>query len=222
MDPAELTRATILGTIVRDIPKGFWEDLAARTRQGYLDVFHQTKNDPNILAEQRLDSLYQARHFRMEHVLKTASDAHGLASSATLIATNNRRYVYASMGSVGLTQAYVQTIGEMPKAARFRERHSELNRVVSEGMLDLGIEPAELLASKDFYGLIAHNPAGKRFTENEQALGMIQLCVPVVGCGAWAAELPIQEIIAAYAAAPAEITERGPTWKVEKDDKAAK
>lgn len=225
MDPAELQRAIILSTLTRDLPRSFWEDIAIRSRQAYLDVFHQVRNDPTILDEQRLDALYQARHFRMEHLLKTVAEAHGLACSATLLVTNNRSYVYASSGAVGLTQAYVPTIGEMPKPARFRERHSELNRLVTIPGLDFGLEPRELLASKEFYGLIAHNPAGRRFTESEQALGMIQLCVPTVGCSGWAAELPVQEIIASYrvaAPSPTPVTERGLTWKVQQEEEKKK
>lgn len=225
MDPEDLTsadrqRLSILSILVRDLPRGFWEDLRTRSRQAYLDVFHQIRNDPNILDEQRLDKLYQDRHFRMENLFKVLADGHGLACSATLLVENGRRYVYASMGAVGLTQAYVPTIGEMPKPARFRERHSALNRIVREPGLDFGLEPEELVELKAFYGLVAHNPVGKRFTESDQALGMIQLCVPVEGCASWAAQFALQEIISAYEVdKPAAKPERGPSWKREDEGK---
>jgi len=212
--PEDRSRAIILAMVVRDTPKAFWEDLRARSHQTYLDVFKQIENDPLVLGEQRLDSLYQQRHFRMEHVLKTVAEGHGMVTSATLLIENNRRYVYVSSGAVGLTQAYVPAIGELPKPARFRQRHSALNQIAQERVLDLGIEVPELRELKAFYGLIAHNPAGKRFSEVEQALGMIQLCIPAAGFGAWAAEFTLQEIISAYPAAPREAQpERGPTWK---------
>lgn len=207
-------RTTIIALVVRDTPKAFWEDLRARTHQTYLDVFKQIENDPFILDEQRLDSLYQQRHFRMEHLLKTLADAHGWATSATLLVENNRRYAYVTTGAIGLTQAYVPAIGEMPKPARFRQRHSALNQIGRERVLDFGTEAPELRELKAFYGLIAHNPAGKRFGKAEQALGMIQLCVPAAGCKAWEAQVTLQELISAYPAAPRKAQpDRGPTWK---------
>jgi len=216
----DLPRAGIVDIIVRDTPKAFWEDLRARSHQTYLDVFKQIENDPNVLAEQRIDSLYQQRHFRMENLLKTLADSHGLATSATLLVENNRRYVYVTKGAVGLTQAYVPSIGEMPKPARFRQRHSAMNAIAQAPGLDFGLDAPELLELKAFYGLIAHNPGGKRFTEFEQALGMIQLCVPAAGFKAWSAQITLQEIISAYPAArPEAKPERGPTWKAPADDK---
>lgn len=220
LSPDDGPRGGILAILVRDTPQAFWEDLRARSRQTYLDVYKQIENDPNILAEQRLDSLYQQRHFRMENLLKTLSDAHGLATSATLLVENNRRYVYVTKGAVGLTQAYVPAIGEMPKPARFRQRHSALNRIGRERSLDLGLDAPELLELKAFYGLIAHNPGGKRFTEVEQALGMIQLCIPSDGCKSWEAQITLQEIISAYPVErPEAKPERGPAWKTAADDK---
>lgn len=220
MTPAERRRQHILAILVRDLPRAFWEDLRGRVRQAYLDIFHQVRNDPNVLDEQRLDKLYQDRHFRMENLLKVVSDAYGLDSSAALLVENNRRYVFASMGAVGLTQAYVQTIGEMPKPARFRERHSELNRIVREPALNFGLEPPALVELKAFYGVIAHNPVGKRFTETDQALGMIQLCVPIDGCTSWASQFTLQEIISAYAIEePTPKPERGPSWKRDEEGK---
>ena len=213
-------RASILATVVRDTPRDFWEAISARARQTYLDAFHQTQNETSLLNEQRLDSLYQSRHFRMEHLLHSVAEAHGLACSATLVVENNRRYVYASKGAVGLTQAYVPAIGEMPKPARYRERRSAINRIISEPELPFGLEAPELLEAKEFYGLIAHNPVGKRFTVEDQTLGMMQLCVPQEGCTSWAAQLTVHEIIAAYTADVR--AERGPEWKrpIEEEKKA--
>ena len=214
-------RAGILSTVVRDIPREFWEDMRARTRQTYLDAFHRTQNETNLLDQQRLASLYQSRHFRMEHLLHAVAAAHDMACSATLLVENKCHYVYASRGAIGLTQAYVPSIGEMPKPARFRERHSAINRIITAPQLDFGLEAPELLEAKEFYGLIAHNPVGKRFTVEDQTLGMIQLCVPDAGCSSWAAQFTVHEIIAAYTTDTK--ADRGPEWKrpVEDDKKKA-
>ena len=67
LSPDDGPRSGILAILVRDTPQAFWEDMRARSRQTYLDVYKQVENDPNILAEQRLDSLYQQRHFRMRY-----------------------------------------------------------------------------------------------------------------------------------------------------------
>jgi hypothetical protein len=220
LNPEDRPRASILTILVRDTPQAFWEDLRARGRQTYLDVYKQIENDPNVLKEQQLDCLYQQRHFRMENLLKTLADAHGLATSATLLIENKRTYVYVTKGAVGLTQTYVPGIGEMPKPARFRQRHSALNRIGRERSLDFGLDAPELLELKAFYGLITHNPAGKRFSESEQALGMIQLCIPSDGCKSWEAQIALQEIISAYPVErPETKRDRAPTWKTPGKDK---
>jgi len=222
MDQQEMQRKAVIATVTRDLPQGFWADMGAGTRQAYLGAFHQVKNDPNILDDQRLDQLYQVRQAHMEKILMDVAVKHGLASSTTLLVENGRRYVYAAKGAVGLTQAYVQTIGDMPKPARFRERHAAQNRVVSEPRFDFGEEPSVLLHAKRFYGLIAHNPVGKRFSERDQALGLIQLCIPNPSCSSWIVQTALQELIAAYAPVVAsEAKERGPTWKTDREEKKA-
>src|SRR3546814_7516787 len=70
----------------------------------------------------------------------------------------------------------------MPKPARFRERLAAINDIMRSPRLDLGDEPREVLLGKRFYGLLAHNPAGKRFVESDQRLGMIQFCLPMKDC----------------------------------------
>jgi hypothetical protein len=198
MDGLDRLRAVILSTIVRDIPKGFWEDGRTGSRQTYLDAYHEVAHYPALVAEQRLDKLYQDRHFRMEHLLLVLAQKHGLSVSPTILVENNRHYVYVTHGAIALTQAYVPAIGDMPKAAKFRERHAAMNNISQQARLALGDEPMEVLLGKDFYGLLIHNPVGKRFTEVEQRLGMIQFCVPYPGCTTWALQLTIEEIIAGY------------------------
>jgi hypothetical protein len=214
-------RAMVLATLVGNLPKGFWDDLRARVAQVYADVYREVLNDPNILDEQRLTFLYQRRHFRMEHLLLTLAKEHGLSVSANLLIANNQSYVYAAGGVVSFTQHYVAAIGEMPKPARFRERHAAMNNIAAIPMFDFGDQPAALLESKEIYGLIVHNPVGKRFTESDQVLGMIQFGVPNPDCAEWAFELNVHDIAAAYAAArkTKKKDDRGPSWKQKKDEK---
>src|SRR3546814_19450852 len=79
----------------------------------------------------------------------------------------------------------------MPKPARFRERLAAINDIMRSPRLDLGDEPREVLLGKRFYGLLAHHPAGKRFVESDQRLGMIQFCLPVKACSDWALQIGI-------------------------------
>ena len=145
MDWYERLRSTIVSTIVRDTPKGFWEEIRDRGRQTYLDTFHHVRTDPYMVVNQRIDSLYQVRHFRMEHLLATVAQQHGLACTPTLPSENKRHYVYVTKGAIGLTQAYVPAIGAMPKPARFRERHAKLTDIPKSPRFDLGDEPAEAI-----------------------------------------------------------------------------
>ena len=214
MDWDERLRATILSTIIRDTPKSFWEGSRVRTRQTYTDIFHEVAADPNVVPEQRIDKLLQDRHFRMERLLSDLAASHGFACSPTILVENNRHYVYATKGAIGVTQTYVRTIGETPQPARYRERLAALNAIPRSPRFDLGDEPREVLIGKDFYGLLAHNPVGRRFVEGEQRLGMLQFCVPVDDCSTWAAQFAIEEIVAAYPVArPATTTRRDPVWR---------
>lgn len=194
----DLTKAEVLSSLVRHSPRAFWSEYGTLLRQTYMDTFEQVAHDPMILAEQKLDYLLQLRHFRVEHLLQTVAQRHGLFSTATLLVENHRSYVMAGTKAMAFTQAYVSAIGEMPKPARFRERHSAMNDISRGGRLALGDQPVELLGGKEFYGIICHNPVGRRFEKTHQALGMVQFCVPELGCKAWLAEAPFQEIVAAY------------------------
>ena len=118
-----------------------------------------------------------------------------------------------------MTQAYVPAMGEMPKAAKFRERFAAMNRPSRGGILDLGVEPRELLESKEFYGIVAHNPVGKRFEEELQALGMVQLSIPPPDCSGWLAQFPLQEIMAAYPRVEERGTRGELDWRADRDAK---
>ena len=214
MDFTSRLQATIISTIIRDYPRAFWQDFRARGRQVYLDEFHAVLNDKNLVHNHRLHKLLQDRHFRMEHLLSSVAQEHSLAVSSTLVVENNRRFVYVANGNLGLTQSYVKTIGAMPKPARFREQHAAMNEISRSPRLDLGDEPSGVILGKDYYGIIAHNPIGRRFDEDCQRLGMMQFCVPFGDCSGWAAELTIEELLSAYdAVAPARGTDRRLAWR---------
>lgn len=195
MDAHERARSAAMTVVIRDTPRDFWSELRARTRILYGDIFNEIANDRAILPQQRIDKLLQDRHFRMEKLLIDLASRHGLANTTTRLVENNRCYAYVTRGDIGITQAYVPDIGHLPQAARYRERLAE---AMGLPRLDLGDEPTEALIGKQFYGLIAHNPVGRRFLPDDQKLGMIQLCFPAVDCKAWAVEFAIEEIIAAY------------------------
>ncbi|MBJ7534578.1 hypothetical protein JDN40_10725 [Rhodomicrobium vannielii ATCC 17100] len=207
----ERLKAAIVSTIIRDIPKPFWVDLRAMARQAYLDVFSQISNDPNMVREQRIDRLRQDRHYRMEHVLSSLADRHGIAKSHTVLAENSQHYVYATKGDIGMTQSYVPAIGELPKPAKYFDRLAGANEIPR---LDLGDEPPETLIGKKYYGLIAHNPIGRKFDAEEQKLGMVQFCIPSGDGKAWAVELAIEDLTSSYLEDKKDAgMKRDPMWK---------
>lgn len=212
MDGHIRTRKFVLTAIVRDVPSGFWSDGLTQARLVYLDAFHEVAADSRILPEQRRDMLLQMRHFRMQHMLSSLAEKHGLARSPTVLAENARAIAYVAKGDIGMTQAYVSDIGAMPQPAKFRERFAAK---MALPRLDLGDEPAEVMIGKYFYGLLAHNPVGSRFTEDDQKLGTMQFCLPAGDCKAWAVELTIPEIVQAYeAVTPIAKPDRSLPWKV--------
>lgn len=217
MDDYERLRATAIAMIVRDTPAQFWADLRALAIITYADVFADVAADKNILPDQKYDDLLQRRHFRMEKLIIELAIKHGLSHSMSLIVQNNRRHAYVFKGDVAMTQSYVQAIGSMPQPAKFRER---LANSMDLPRLDLGDEPDGAFVMPNLYGLIAHNPIGRRFNAEEQKLGMIQFCLPATNCKAWAAEFTITEILDAYpSVTKKDVPKRSLRWKKPKDDK---
>ncbi len=211
MDAHERLRATATAMIVKVIPAQFWADLRALALIAYADVFADVAADKNVVAEQRIDDLLQRRHFRMEKLLIDLAIRHELSHSMSLIVQNNRRHAYVFKAGIAMTQSYVQAIGAMPQPAKFRER---LANSMDLPRLDLGDEPTGAFVMPSLYGLIAHNPVGRRFNIEEQKLGMIQFCLPSSDCKAWAAELTIAEILDAYPVTPKkDVPKRSMPWK---------
>src|SRR3546814_7176388 len=88
------------------------------------------------------------------------------------------------------TQSYVQRMGELPQSAKFREELAEAARCPRLPLDD----PAEIYRLREFYGLFASNPVGRRFVESDQQLGALCFCVPYNDMRGWAAEIPVPEI----------------------------
>lgn len=217
MDAYSRLRASATAMIVRDFPRQFWVDLRALSVVVYADVFAEVKADKGIHPDQKIDDLLQRRHFKMEKLIADLAELHGLSCSLTVIAQNNRRHAYVYHGDVAVTQSYVQAIGAMPQPARFREK---LANTMSIPRLDLGDEPPGAFIMRNLYGVIAHNPLGRRFHPDDQKLGMIQLCIPAVDCNTWAAELAVAELVESYpVATEREAPARSLTWKKRKGDR---
>jgi hypothetical protein len=219
VDPTERMRTVLLSTVVRDLPRGFWSDLREGAKRTYADVFQQVRTDPLLVDTQRIDLLYQYRHCRMENLLHQLAKRHNLSCSPTLLQENGRFYVLAAQGDVIMTQSYVPTIGAMPKPAQYLKRHAAVNEITRSPQLGILDEPTELFLQKGVYGLLAHNPVGKRFAEADQRLGMIQFCIPVEDHSAWAAELLVEEILDAYdTQAPSETKDRRLPWRDRREE----
>ncbi|QGM46509.1 hypothetical protein [Methylocystis heyeri] len=211
MDAYGRLRASALSMIVRDVAAAFWPELRALSMVTYADAFAEVAADKGTLEDQKIDDLLQRRHFKMERLIVDLAKKHGLAHTLSVIVQNNRRHAYVYTGDVGMTQSYVKSIGSMPQPARFRERFAN---AMSIPRLDLGDEPDGAFIMRNLYGVIAHNPIGRRFNETEQKLGMIQFCVPAIDCKAWGVELTLSEIIDSYpAAAERETPKRSLPWK---------
>ena len=170
MDAYSRLRASATAMIVRDFPRQFWVDLRALSVVVYADVFAEVKADKGIHPDQKIDDLLQRRHFKMEKLIADLAERHGLSCSLTVIAQNNRRHAYVYHGDVAVTQSYVQAIGAMPQPARFQRKAREYDE---HSRLDLGDEPPGAFIMRNLYGVIAHNPLGRRFHPDDQKLGMI-------------------------------------------------
>ena len=209
----ERLRTHIIQCAVESIPRPFLEEVHRRTATAYRDVFHEVKQDPTVLDEQRLLKLAQDRVFRMERELSEAAKAHDLPITAKPVAENNWSYAYVVSGRFGITQAYIPPNDRFPHPAKYRD---ELARASGVPRLPLD-DPREIYEAKDFYALFAHTQIGSRFTEEHQGLGVLRLCVPS-GNGdklnRWALKLSVVELMSHYPSeAPQAKPQRAPTWK---------
>lgn len=208
-------RDAVIAAFVAKFPKTFWQNADKLYRQMYLEAFWHVQNNPGVAREHKPGLLHQERFFRADTLLQRLAEDAGLASSLTAIATNTSYYCYVASGDIGLTQAYVPAIGALPKPTDYRNALAVSNPV---WRLDLGDEPPEMLRAKPLYGLLAHNPVGKEFTEKRQSLGTMQICVPTPDFNSWEAEILLPEIVASY---PSVSGKEGaiPAWKKSEKDK---
>ena len=184
--------------------------------RAYPDKFAEVAADPACLPEQRIWKLKQDRCFRIDWELMQAAKAHGLAATSRLLPSNKWPHAFVSAGAFGLTQSYVERMGDLPQPAKFRDELAEAARCPRLPLDD----PAELYQVRDFYALFAHNPVGQEFEEERQQLGALMFCVPHRDMKSWAVEISVLELIAAY---PVEKKQdkrdRGSTWKRRPDQK---
>jgi len=206
----ERARTYILEQAVKHVPRPFIEEYADRARRAYAEVYAEVAASPATLEHQRLFKLNQDRCFRMDWELYTCAKAHGLVATANLLPENQWCHAYALSGSFGLTQSYVQSVGDLPQAAKFRERLAEASRCPRLPFDDA----EEIFEVKEFYALLAHNPVGRTFTEEHQRLGSLMFCVPSRDMRSWAADISVPELLALYPAKKtAKKAGRAPTWK---------
>ena len=208
-------REIVTASLVQAFPKTLWESIEKRFRQMYFEAFQHVRNNPGVAPEHKGSLLHQERFFRADTLLHRLANDSGVASSLTAIATNTSYFCYVASGDVGMTQAYVPSIGALPKPAEYRNALAAQNIAPR---LDLGDEPPEMSKAKRLYALLAHNPMGKEFTEERQVLGTIQVCVPTPDFKSWGAEILVPELVASY---PNVQAERGamPSWKREEKGK---
>jgi hypothetical protein len=197
----EKLREHTLEVLAASAPETFWRGLQDRTRTLYRGEYAEVASDPRLNDSQRLNKLWQDRHFRMEWLLADEANKCGLPASARLIEKNGCAFTLVSAGGVTMTQKYVASQGDMPSAAKFRADLAAINDFHRQRHLLLGDEPQELFLPKEINGILLHSPVGPRFSEEHQALGAMGFFVPDQACKEWAVELTLAEIIAAYAPA---------------------
>jgi hypothetical protein len=210
----ELCREFMIARVVEFVPRGFLEEMQRRTERAYLERFQLVKHEPTTLEDHRLFKLLADRVFQMDWELAKAAKAHELFATSKQLPENTWIYTYAIAGAFGLTQSYVPTIGALPQAAKFRD---ELAKAAGFPRLPID-DPKEIYELKRFYALLAHNPIGKRFTEDDQKLGSLQFCVPCKDMNSWAFAMSVAELLSYYPAEARELeTTRAPTWKPKPD-----
>lgn len=210
----ERLRDHVIAQAITNIPRGFMVEFQERVRRAYSEEYAEVAHKPTTLKQQRIFKLNQDRCFRIDWELYEAATAHGLAATANPLPSNKWHHTYVTSGAFGLTQSYVQNLGDLPQPARFRDNLAEAARCPRLPLDD----PEEIYASKKFYALFAHNPFGRTFTEEHQRLGSLMFCAPNRDMKGWAAEISVPELIALYPAErKATRTDRAPMWKRRQD-----
>jgi hypothetical protein len=210
----ELLREHVLARAVVSIPRGFLVEFNERVTRAYAEEFAEIAHKPARLAEQRIFNLAQDRCFRIDWELYEAAKAYGLPATPRPLPENKWHHTYVIAEEFGLTQSYVQRLGDLPQPAKFREK---LAAAANFPRLPLD-DPAEIYAIKNFYTLFAHNPLGRSFCEQDQRLGSLMFCVPDQFMKRWTVEISVAELISYYPVEKKQTkTDRGPTWKKQTD-----
>lgn len=209
----EALRSHLIDEAIRNVPRAFLERFLARVPNAYREKFLEVDSDPTTIEDQRLARLCQDRVFRLDWELAQAAKEAKLPATSRPLPENGWAYTYVAAGSVGITQSYVQTIGALPKPAKFRDG---LAKAAAVPRLAID-EPAEIYLPKSFYALIAHNPLGKKFRLPDQDLGSVQFCVPCHDMKAWALEISVTELLSYYPSIKRSISTRSPAWKKRPD-----
>lgn len=201
VSPEEMVKAHTLSVLTATTPQAFWSGFQDRTKSLYMGEFAAVAADPRLNDSQRLNKLWQDRHFRMEWLLIDEASKHGLSASPTVIEKNGCAFALLSAGGVSMTQKYVASQGDLPSAAKFRADLAVVNEFQRQTPLLFGDEPEEIFLPKEINGIVLHSPAGSRFEEEHQKLGAMGFFVPDPTCKQWAVELTFAEIVASYAPA---------------------
>ncbi|WP_156032289.1 hypothetical protein [Parvularcula oceani] len=195
-------RDQILKNVLDSVPRAFLEGFAKRAQDAYVGVYEEVKADTRVLGPQRLFKLKSVRQHRLDFEMMEAAQAAGMVGTERPLPYNDWCHAYAVSGTFGLTQSYVPAIGEKPQSAKFRDALASAANVPRMPLDD----DEEIYKPRTYYGLLAHNPVGKRFTDEHQKLGSLNLCVPYPEMSGWAFEMNVWELIGLY---PAE--QRKPT-----------
>lgn len=208
-EEAEL-RTYVIEKATRSIPRGFVVEVHDRIRRAYDEEYAEVAHKPTTLTQQRIFKLNQDRCFRIDWELYEAAKAHGLSATEKPLPSNKWHHTYVTVGDFGLTQSYVQHVGDLPHPARYRDNLAEAARCPRLPLDD----PKEIYEVKEFYALFAHNPVGRTFTEEHQRLGSLTFCVPSRDMKSWVTEISIPELISHYPTVKKpKKADRAPTWK---------
>jgi hypothetical protein len=184
--------------LLRDTKLSFWRRLRDAFEWAYSDAFHAVNNDPRILTDQRSHKLLDERFYIVEGALEKAAREGGLISSGQKIRVNNWNYTLVRGGGVCLLQSYVQTPADMARAARFREQHAAVNNFLNAPQLPLGdIEPNIYEVSR-INGILIHGPMGKKFSDEDQRLGFLNLVIPDQTYSTWGINISVAELITRF------------------------
>jgi len=212
MNSDEVLKEHIRAAAVKSFPREFVEELRKTAQRVYQDCFSEVNADSSILEVHKLAKLKDIRYYRMEREISKLADKHRVTWTTEAVSENTHKFVYMVAGDYGLTQAYVQNAGGMPNPAKYRDNLASASAIPR---LPIFEEWKEIDLPRKFYGLIAHSPVGKEFSEHSQKLGTIQLCVPYPEMKGWADEILLNELLALYESdSEQKVAVRAPTWKV--------